>query len=289
MWAWIFPSSLVLGACWLLVFPAYISLTVAKDIAVLDSAERGGLFVFTAVALGLVLSSISTTLYRLLEGYTWPEGLRKWGVYRQKARKYKIQARVKEKEGWSQGLVLEKLRRFPIDESEIAPTKLGNALRAFETYGVDRFGMDSQTLWTELYAVVPQSLQLEIDRARSLVDFFVALVYLTLGFAVVSFIGGLIEPDLKIRCWASGLIALFLAMAWYDFAVLSTSYWHTTVQALVNIGRTKLAEAMGLQLPSSLEEERRMWSLVTQFVYYGYDSDRDTQLDEFRAKSEVKP
>jgi hypothetical protein len=54
---------------------------------------------------------------------------------------------------------------------------------------------------------------------------------------------------------------------WYEMAIISTSYWATTVQALVNLGRKKLANEMGLELPDSIEAERQMWWYLTSFVY----------------------
>ena len=139
LYAWIFPSAIALGALWFIVFPAVPGLPIISDIAVLDAVQGGILAAFSAVAIGLILSAISTPLYRLLEGYSWPKACRKWGVERQRKRKQCLEAK-EAGVGWEEGLRIEKLRRFPVDDCEIAPTRLGNALRAFETYGKNRFG-----------------------------------------------------------------------------------------------------------------------------------------------------
>ena len=65
-------------------------------------------------------------------------------------------------------------------------------------------------------------------------------------------------------------------------AVVSTSYWASSVQALVNLGRKELAGAMGLRMPETLAEERTMWELLGTFVYYPYDASWSARLDQFR-------
>ncbi|MCH9020304.1 MAG: hypothetical protein IIA73_08065 [Proteobacteria bacterium] len=284
--AWIFPSAIALGAFWLIVFPDVKDLPFLAEIGALTVAQQGLVVAFSAMACGFTLSAASTPLYRLLEGYTWPKYLRDLGVERQRERKQSLNS-TEPGVGWEEGLRLEKLRRFPVDENEIAPTRLGNALRAFETYGKDRFCLDSQTLWTELYAVVPESLQLELDRSRALVDFFVALVYLSAGYSVVALLAAWHVGGFDIKLIASGVGALALTIVWYHLAISSSSYWHVTVQALVNIGRKELAGSLGLKLPKTFDEERKMWGLVTQFVFYPYHSSVSAQLDDYRHVSVI--
>lgn len=184
-------------------------------------------------------------------------------------------------------MIYEELSRFPLEREEIAPTRLGNALRSFETYGATRYNLDSQTLWTELCSVVPKYLQDELDRSRATVDFFIALFYLTILFALATLILAGV-PSFKPQLIFIAIPALLLPPFWYRMAVVSSSYWSTTVQALVNLGRKKLAEEMGLQMPATLEEERKMWGLLTSFVYYGNMGDGE-KLDRFRVRPVPKP
>ena len=96
--------------------------------------------------------------------------------------------------------------RFPSDDEEIAPTRLGNAIRALETYGPTRFELDSQVLWSELCAVVPKYLQTELDRSRATVDFFVALIFLSALFGAVT-IGVAFDGKIKPLLVLIGLLA----------------------------------------------------------------------------------
>jgi hypothetical protein len=268
----------------LIVFPSLTDVPGVADIARLDSSEKLLLMAFAAVVLGLILSSLSTPLYRLLEGYSWPQGLRRWGVRRQLARKETLKRRAeKAAGGWEQALLLEKLHRYPVDVKQVVPTRLGNAVRAFETYGVNRYNLDSQSFWTHMLGVVPDNLRDDVAKARTAVDFFVCLIYLSVVFGMSAVLTAFLAP--RTTDWAlvaAGLIALGLPRIWYHAALSSTTYWDAAVRALVDVGRKPLAEALGLQLPETIEGEREMWSLVAAFGFYEYDSAWSGKLDPFR-------
>jgi hypothetical protein len=216
--------------------------------------------------LAISLSSVSTVLYRILEGYLWPRWLQEWGLKRQSAQKKALQAAVRGS-GWRQNIALENLARYPKDDRQILPTRFGNAIRAFETYGKSRFNMDSQTLWHELVAVTPKYIQSEIDSAQSSVDFFVALFYLSLFFGFACLVLGAIE-HFKIGILLLSFPAFSLAILCHWLAIKAIDAWSSPIHALVNLGRVKLADGLGLKLPKTLEEEKKMWGLVTKYAYY---------------------
>ena len=110
-----------------------------------------------------------------------------------------------------------------LDDDQILPTKFGNAIRAFETYGKTRFNMDSQTLWHELLAVAPRNIQSEIDSARSSVDFFVALLYLSVFFGLSSLVVGGIE--FKISIMLLSVPAGFLAVLSHWLTIRAIDAW----------------------------------------------------------------
>ena len=161
-----------------------------------EAAARSTIFalVGTTVA-GLALAAPQTPLYRILEGYLgWSERMFRVACRRQLARKHLLQNRLeaaclvsREAAGTltdADGQILEafrshpvtgrfvdsdarkgpvwlslldeRLSRFPADDEQVTPTRLGNAIRRFEEYGHDRFRLDSQVLWHELNAVAPE-------------------------------------------------------------------------------------------------------------------------------------
>jgi hypothetical protein len=191
--------------------------------------------------------------------------------------------------GWEETLVQEKLARFPTDESELAASRLANALRAFETYGANRYHLDSTTLWTELLVVVPEALRKELDQSRAAVDFLISLVYLTVAFGVITLSGlvgrGKLEWKLLVDNWgfvAVAVAAFLLARFWYKAAVVVCSYWASTVRALVNIGRGPLANQLGVSIPVTIHGEREMWEAVSSFVINPKNDANDQALDRFR-------
>jgi hypothetical protein len=296
--AWVLPAAIFVGAFVVFVFPAVPDLPIARDIAHLNDTDRGVAIALLPIALGILMSAVSTQFYRLLEGYSWPRPLQDLGIRLQRSKKNRISKRKAAAErtakarpnepAWRVSLYHEKLQRFP-EDSEIAPTGLANAIRAFETYGSSRFGLDSQTFWTELGTVVPEALQKELERSRASVDFLVGLVYLTLVFALTALVPGLTgvgtTAKYRLSLTVMGAVAGILVAVWYVMAIWSCSYWKSTVRALVNVGRKPLATALGLTLPPTAEAEKEMWQLITGLIFYGYHP-AYAKLDRFRAPAD---
>jgi hypothetical protein len=260
LYAWALPSALAVGATWLFLLPQL------GDCIDLPKDNEGLVFLALTGTLAISLSSLSPHLYWLLEGYHWPGWLVEWGQKRQRAQKKALGAAVRAAaSGWRFNIAREKLAKYPMDDAEILPTRFGNAIRAFETYGQTRFNMDSQTLWHELHAVTPKYIESEIDSARSSVDFFVALLYLSSFFCFACFVLGSIE-HFKIGILVLCVPAFLLAVLCHWLAIRATDAWSYPIHALVNLGRVKLADSLGLKLPETLEEEKAMWGLVTMYV-----------------------
>jgi hypothetical protein len=213
-----------------------------------------------------------------------------WGSNRQRQRKKALEAQLKSLPSANlidRALLWERLSRYPADDKQVAPTRLGNALRVFETYGLDRYDLDSQIFWNELVALVPKNLQDELDNSRAATDFFVASVYLTAlyGLGATALVGVELwhSRPLDYSLIGQGIALLVLGPAIsYRLAVSSTTYWAATVQAMVNLGRTPFAQAMGLTIPKTLEAERLMWNALSNFVFYPFDHGRVHALDQYR-------
>lgn len=113
-----------------------------------------------------------------------------------------------------QATLQERLSRYPVDDEQVAPTRLGNAIRRLEEYGYDRYQLDSQTLWYELTAAAPKPLSRQVDTARAGVDFFVCLLYGQLLVAVAA-LGSLGAADAHyLTLLVTALVLLALALIW---------------------------------------------------------------------------
>ncbi|MFJ8671019.1 hypothetical protein [Streptomyces sp. NPDC093589] len=178
-------------------------------------------------------------------------------------------------------LLGERLSRYPIDDDQIAPTLLGNAVRRLEEYGHDRFRLDTQVLWNELTGTAPEQIRRQAELARTNADFFVALFYGHAALAVVA-LAALASDGAEAAALLGTAAALTaLLPLWYRCAVNATDEWAAAVRALVNAGRGPLAAALGLVLPHRLADERRMWRLVSTLHRRPYH-ERAAALDTYR-------
>ena len=281
---WVFPSAIFVSLGAFFLFPSLANFALAKDILSLSTSQRIVIVAFVSIGLGVLLSAAQTPLYTLLEGYYWPRRLQNRRIRKYLAEKHGLKERADRTNGIEQGLLYERYNRFPQDDDQVAPSRLANRLRTLETYGASRFGLDSQILWSEVSALAPEALRTDHDRARATVDFFVSMIYLSVVFGLLSLTTAWqTTQGNRLALAIVGLIALLATLPWYKLAIRSTDYWASTVQALVNIGRKGLASALDLQLPKTLDDEREMWTAVSQIVYYGYRTDLAKQLDRFRA------
>lgn len=319
---WFVPSLVNLLVLGIVVVPRLSGFQELAGSGNVDAA-RPAVFVLVGTAvLGLALAALQTPLYRLLEGYLgWPRWLFQRGRRRRLAAKHLLANRLEaaslvlreaagtlpEEESraleryrahpvtgrftasdaprgpvWL-SLLSERLSRFPVDDGQVIPTRLGNAIRRFEEYGYDRFRLDSQVLWHELNAAVPEPVRKQAEDARMNVDFFVCLLY---GHLLVA-VGGCAElaAGNPARPWLVACVIVglpLLAVVWYRVAVVATDDWAGAVRAMVNLGRLPLTASMGLVLPKAIEDERIMWGRAVRFVLDSYSSPA-AALDEFRA------
>lgn len=179
-------------------------------------------------------------------------------------------------------LLREELRRYPVDDDQMLPTRLGNAIRRFEEYGWNRYRLDSQGLWSRLIAVVPTTVRRQVENGQVGVDFFVCLLYWNIAVALMASItlaGGRPHPTALATAIAGPLL---LIPFWYRLAVTTTDQWATAVQALVDLGRYPLAKALGFVVPATLSEERTFWEQVSRFASRSYEAERAKLLDGFR-------
>lgn len=181
-------------------------------------------------------------------------------------------------------MLREELRRYPIDDGQILPTRLGNAIRRFEEYGWNRYRLDSQSLWSRLISVVPEPVRKQVDTAQVGVDFFVCLLYGHIAVAITAITVIAVRGNSTWALLAGVVVPLLLVPLWYRLAVATTDQWAVAVQALVDLGRVPLAAALGSIMPTAIEEERTMWERVSRFSSREYDTERGKLLSEFRAK-----
>jgi hypothetical protein len=318
---WFVPSLINLLVVGIVIVPRLSGFQALAGSGTIDTARSTVFILVGTVVLGLALAALQTPLYRVLEGYLgWPRWLFQLGRRHELATKHLLEDRLdgaslalreaagtlSQEEGRhlqeyrdhvvtgrfvdsdaDQGqvwlsLLDERLSRFPADDGQVIATRLGNAIRRFEEYGFNRFRLDSQVLWHELNAVVPEPARKQAEDARMNVDFFICLLY---GHLLVAVAAGVeLGAGHPARPWlVAGTIVglLVLACVWYRVAIVATDDWAGAVRAMVNLGRLPLTTSMGLALPQAIGAERTMWTLAVEFVQRPYTSSAIT-LDAFR-------
>lgn len=270
---WILPVYILMQLALLLVFPA-LPLEYAQALISMPPTDQQLALLFTAVVIGVVLAAVKTPLYKVLEGYwLWPERIKERGKARHNRTRLAILANAaggyqKWKAEGSGILTVGRdlgAMRYPTTESEVAPTALGNAIRRFEVYGADRYGIDSQFFHHQLAASIPEYARLAQERARTYVDFAVCTVWICFFAAV----GGLyLLLSLAFKAQLALFTALMTATAFlaYRLALLATDEWAATVRLQVDLGRAGVAAAFGMKIPKNLEHERLMWEYINLFA-----------------------
>lgn len=165
---WILPTALNIVLFAILVLPSLHGIPLADELSHASVGQRSLVALGGAVVVGLTLSALQVPLYRVLEGYLfWPQwlasrsrgrqlrakkllaGRRDWlrlraleakgPLIQEDQEKYVVlQAdrrvqRLAEKDETrtkvQRALLAERLRRYPVDDGQMAPTRLGNAIR----------------------------------------------------------------------------------------------------------------------------------------------------------------
>jgi hypothetical protein len=293
---WILPVGLVIALFGVMVLPSLGEWSAFMVLAAASAAEKGLVLLVASVAIGLTLSTMSTPLYRVLEGYTlWPVGWQQKRIKHHRSHRQELRKAVTGGAGESSGsavvdaLALERFSRYPDVDDQVAPTMLGNAIRRFEYYSLDRYQLDSQQCWYHLRAAAPESTAKEVDNARSGVDFFICLLYMLI-LLILTAVAALFTPSpdwLRLGI-ASGLGGAG-AIGSYYAAVKATDAWASSVKAMVDTGRIPLAKALGLQIPAKLAEERDMWQRVGWLLGFAYEPEAGTELDPYRQPAATNP
>lgn len=264
VFAWIVPSVITLGLFSIFVLPRVEDLYPFVAVLAVTKGSPGMaalIFSFFVLLLSMLFAYSSLPIYRLLEGYSLPKRVQSRLIRRHLRawRRLKWQEqRALDSGQVPAGLLKERLNAYPVTENRVRGTRLGNALTAMESFGVTRYGLDSQSFWYELQAVSPETVRRQTEEGRSPVDFFVSSIAHFSLFAVVCAILAVVQQDLSLLVFAA--MASLLVPLNYNLAVRNVKDWAGAVRALVNLGRRPLADAVGLRMPATLDDERQMWA-----------------------------
>jgi hypothetical protein len=248
------------------------------------------LSLWTAAILLLIMNHL---LYRSLEGYLGPFNRDAW---RDRLREQYARDRVKLKATLCiinnpQLSVSAELRRdyysdvqrfcesWPSHRHLVLPTRFGNVIRAFETYANVNYGVDSIPAWLRLQGVMPKYARMMVDDARTQVDFFVNVWFLTVLFIVIAVVrcigkvySAIPEPNqILVTCWGFALaaaIGLLVCRLAYLGAIERARAWGDLVKSAFDLYLPDLAIKMGYELPATASRRRNFWAAATSSFLY---------------------
>jgi hypothetical protein len=234
--------------------------------------------------LAYILQASTAPLIRLYEGYwpAWLSGLTRHSIAEQMARRAALlkalESRAKDDpeaalRGLHQaGAYRQLYLNYPRKEDWVRATRLGNTLTAAEEYAYQVYRLDTILWWPRLSPLLPEPLRNQIDAALTPM---IALVNLSFLLTLLSLLGGpaLVLADLSgtsqpwwlfLLVFAGGLL---LARLCYEAAVTQAADYGGLLRVAFDLHRHEILEAMHIERPDNLREERRLWDALNQWVY----------------------
>jgi hypothetical protein len=266
-----------------------------------DGWESLAYFVLAVWVLAVLLMMINRVQFQILDGNRWP--ISKMAFLRQREQKrfddkyasyQQLHAEWERQGATFPGIneasrqLRKLLKQFPVDSNDRRPTRLGNAIRAFEIYSYRVYGVDSTPLWIHLSTVISAELQTALDDARAQVNcavnvcFFAAIVAC---LAVVRLVWGFewhalaTTHDLHAAAavyfnYTNGvsfmavIAAVVICRLAYLFSIELAYDWGELVKAAFDCYLPDLAKKLGFELSETGTERVAFWRAVSEQAIY---------------------
>jgi hypothetical protein len=272
--------------------PAYVSLVVLWISAsstfvpnAIDHSHKQStqLLILGGVALvaGLILSGLSYYIARAYEGY-WLERLADLPVARRlyrraitwQRRAYDRLMQVREnktappEERARAAWRLDKW--FPKQRDALLPTRLGNAIRAFERHSNARWGLDGVTVWPRIESLLSAvERELEVDAKINFYVFTNASVgSILVGLCLIVDAGA--NHAHRPWLWWIYTLPFLVAYVLYRAAIGPAVDWGDVVRSSIDLHRLDLYEKLGVRRPVSFSDEREVAMKVNKALLYAH-------------------
>jgi hypothetical protein len=233
----------------------------SRQVTVAIAAAAGVVFAAT------VLGTQVVTMTRILEGYwRWAWIDKSIGAVGRRWQRHRLTRLAKDHS--AMGYLREYLAFAPAELGPVLPTRLGNTLRAAESYPGDgeRWGLDAVFWWPRLYLIIPDSARNQVDDARASMDQMILLSVLSFAFAAVAVGFGIGGLPLAVWVWCTAG-ALVLSWLTYRAAVAQAAVFGDLVRSCFDLFRSDLLTHLGWPLPESLADERSLWGVLGQQLF----------------------
>jgi hypothetical protein len=248
---------------------------LVKEIARRSATEQVALAVGALVLVAtsaLVVQRLTLPVIRALEGY-WPvlrlvqSSFNRWrstrltkAEERWQALFSRIEAMTASWEERAEFAALDRrLRRVPSSPTSRMPTRLGDILRAAESWPGDKYGLDAVKCWPRLWLLLPDTARTELVGARGALD-----------AAAGVWVWGLLFMVWGLWAWWAFLGGLVVAvLAYYVWMLAAAAAYGDLLEASFDVYRPQLYEALRWPLPSSPAEEREQGEALSRYMWRG--------------------
>lgn len=269
----VLPGALFSAILWPLITAALATLrvTVAESVS----------FPVAILCLGWLTLLLDMPIYMVFEGRRyWPARLCAWGVAWQQRRLARLRTRADALDRADPRCTELRLmiREYPAGpdgvERALYPTRMGNLLKAFESYPDRKYGLDGVFAWYRLWVSIDKDLRGELDDQQAIVD---SAIYASFGlalaapvcaaYAATGWLTGtryltVLPPPPALLCLA--LLALVMSWALYHISLHAQAQYGELLAALFDqhIGKlqfTPLLEDLAEKMddPGLLVADRR--------------------------------
>jgi hypothetical protein len=136
-----------------------------------------------------------------------------------------------------------RLTSYPVSTDRIAPTNLGNVMRAPDSRVFDKYGLDAGCCWPALWLLVPDIVRSEVGAARKSLDASVVLWI----WAVLLLVWTILNP-------LAILVSLLSMVVAYRSILTSARQYGGLVEAVYTVHRGLLYDTLGWSRPTDANE-----------------------------------
>jgi hypothetical protein len=158
---------------------------------------------------------------------------------------------------------------FPPHKNEVLPTRLGNRIRAFESYSGLRWGLDSIAAWSRIQPLLSDTEQtIYSDKESEMLFFLNGSIGAYVATVILAIDGAVNQPHPLWLAWIY-LLPLLFGYLLYLGSTSAAQRWGDVVCAAFDIHRLELYQKLGLRPATSFEEEQEMAAAVTSLLLWG--------------------
>jgi hypothetical protein len=244
----------------------------------LDRESAGTLPIIGVIALllALGLSGLNYGLTQLLEGFplmrrgSWPV-LGKLDSFlrrRELLRRTAVEKRRDDPSNPSSLAAWELDRHFPAAEF-VLPTRLGNAIRAFEMHAFTRWGLDGVAVWPRIEMLLSAEERELHTNAKIDFNVFLNAAAGSVGMGILLLVDLVLNRPLSLEWWWLYVGPFATAYMLYRQTIGAAVRWGSEVRASVDLHRLALYERLGVRAPRDFTDERALAGEINQLLLYG--------------------